>query len=495
MLTSGSLLQNRYHLQHPLSQNPARQTWLARDTSAQIPVVVKLLALGGAVQWEDLKLFEREAKVLEQLNSPRIPKYYDYFSVDDQKLWFALVQQYIPGISLKQRLEQSQSFSAEQVRQIVRDVLELLQYLHTLNPPLLHRDLKPSNLLWGSDEHVYLLDFGGVQVRPPAMGATFTVVGTYGYTPLEQYGGQAVPASDLYALGATAIHLLTGVAPAELIGEDLRLQFRDRLGSGVEPQFVAWLERITEPSVQKRFSSAKQALEALKSPPPVSPPRVRNSRRVARVFQSSQELIIEIPSQFEIEFLKPWGIRVERITSRIGEWIRSRRDRFNRLERSKKRKVVRWSAITIIGLFAAAGFLEGFASIILRLVLLPFGALLPVGLIAWMLLSLRQGDYFERTRLCFKAKTFEIQRKSSRRKKREGGEIAQIQEVYLSKWRDRSGKVHCSLAIAIQSERKVLFFSSTYSQEYHFGHQLSELELHGLAREIQDWLNAKRQEN
>ncbi|MDY7014067.1 MAG: serine/threonine-protein kinase, partial [Cyanobacteriota bacterium] len=329
MLTSGSLLQNRYHLQQQLSHNPARQTWLARDLNSQIPVVVKFLALGGAVQWEELKLFEREAKVLEQLDSPRIPKYYDYFSVDDQKLWFALVQQYIPGVSLKQRLEQSQPFSGEQVRQIVREVLELLQYLHTLNPPLLHRDLKPSNLLWGDDDRVYLLDFGGVQVRPPATGATFTVVGTYGYTPLEQYGGQSVPASDLYALGATAVHLLTGAAPSELIGEDLRLQFRDRLGSGVEPQWVAWLEKMTEPSVQKRFSSAKEALEALKPQASVSPPKVRNSRRVARISKSSQELIIEIPSRFEIEFIRPWGNRLDDAARGVGGWMRSWRDRLN----------------------------------------------------------------------------------------------------------------------------------------------------------------------
>ena len=71
---------------------------------------------------------------------------------------------------------------------------------------MLHRDIKPSNLILGEDEQVYLVDFGAVQDKVAPSCTTFTVVGTYGYTPMEQFGGRAVPASDLYALGATLIH-------------------------------------------------------------------------------------------------------------------------------------------------------------------------------------------------------------------------------------------------------------------------------------------------
>lgn len=74
----------------------------------------------------------------------------------------------------------------------------------------MHRDIKPSNLIWGEDQHVYLVDFGAVQAQAAVTGVTFTVVGTSGYAPLEQFWGRAVAASDLYALGATLIHLLTG---------------------------------------------------------------------------------------------------------------------------------------------------------------------------------------------------------------------------------------------------------------------------------------------
>lgn len=88
-------LNERYQLKEKLGQNAGRQTWLAEDLSSESKekVIVKLLTFGGNVQWDDLKLFEREAQVLQQLNHARIPKCRDYFSIDDRTLWFGLVQQ------------------------------------------------------------------------------------------------------------------------------------------------------------------------------------------------------------------------------------------------------------------------------------------------------------------------------------------------------------------------------------------------------------------
>ena len=126
---------------------------------------------------------------------------------------------------------------------------------------MLHRDIKPSNLIWGKDERIYLVDFGAVQDRAALEGATFTVVGTYGYVPMEQFGGRAVPASDLYALGATLIHLLTGTAPADLPQQDSRLQFAERVS--LERGFVNWIGKLVEPNLAERLSNAREALDAL----------------------------------------------------------------------------------------------------------------------------------------------------------------------------------------------------------------------------------------
>ncbi len=263
MLQAEQVLHDRYQLKRKLGHNPRRQTWLADDlgVSPTEPVVVKFLAFGGEVQWEDLKLFEREAQILKHLNHPRIPQYRDYFHIDDRLLWFGLVQEYIPGTSLKEQLESGKRFTEQEIRKIALDTLKILGFLHQLNPPVLHRDLKPSNLIGGEDGQIYLVDFGAVQDRVHQEGTTFTVVGTYGYTPMEQFGGRAVPASDLYALGATLIHLLTGTAPGDLPQRNLRIAFEERVT--LTPTMVSWIQTLIEPALEQRFKSAKQARKAL----------------------------------------------------------------------------------------------------------------------------------------------------------------------------------------------------------------------------------------
>ncbi|XZO04648.1 MAG: serine/threonine protein kinase [Microcoleus sp.] len=268
MLETGKILQERYQLQQRLGRTAAgHQTWLAVDLESQEEVTLKMLAFSPEMHWEELKLFEREAQVLQALNHPRIPCYRDYFSLERETgsglPWFGLVQDYIPGFSLQELLEKGERFSEKKVRIISAEVLEILIYLHELSPPVLHRDIKPSNLILGDDNHIYLVDFGAVQAQAAVTGVTFTVVGTSGYAPLEQFWGRAVPASDLYALGGTLIHLLTGMSPADLPQKDSRIQFSDRVS--VNPSLVSWIEAMTEIGLEKRFSKARDAASALKS--------------------------------------------------------------------------------------------------------------------------------------------------------------------------------------------------------------------------------------
>jgi serine/threonine protein kinase len=307
VLEPGKILQERYQLQQRLGRTAAgHQTWLAVDLESQEQVTLKMLAFSPEMQWEELKLFEREAQVLQALNHPRIPCYRDYFSLEREAgaglPWFGLVQDYIPGFSLQELLEKGQDFSEKKVRKIATEVLEILIYLHELSPPVLHRDIKPSNLIWGEDQQVYLVDFGAVQAQAAVTGVTFTVVGTSGYAPLEQFWGRAVPASDLYALGATLIHLLTGVTPADLPQKDSRIQFSDRVS--VNPSLVSWIEKMTEIGLEKRFSEARDALAALKSGNIQGANlQIGTVRKIAKpphsriqVSKSATELNIKIPS-------------------------------------------------------------------------------------------------------------------------------------------------------------------------------------------------------
>ena len=268
MFNKADILTSRYQLKQRLGKTAkGHQTWLATDLETSETVTVKLLAFSPEMEWDELKLFEREAEVLRSLNHTRIPRYRDYFDIDKKQgngiPWFALVQDYIPGYSLQELLDNNKKFSEQKVRKIAIDVLGILQYLHELNLPVLHRDIKPSNLILGEDDNIYLIDFGAVQAKAGVTGVTFTVVGTSGYSPLEQFWGKAVPSSDLYGLGATLIHLLTGISPSELPHKDYKIKFADKVK--IKPDFLQWIETVTDIEVNNRFSDTSEALAILKS--------------------------------------------------------------------------------------------------------------------------------------------------------------------------------------------------------------------------------------
>ncbi len=269
----GQLLQNRYRIQRPLGQNPLRsgqQTFLAIDETTNQPVAIKVLRLGPGFEWEHLKLFQREAAILQALDHVAIPKYLDSFELDTPDYrGFALVQTYIDAQSLEEQLRSGRAFSTAEAVEIATELLNILIYLHSHSPAIIHRDIKPSNVLLrdrtaNSVGKVYLVDFGSVQNLVAVEGGTITVVGTYGYMPPEQFGGRAVPASDLYSLGATIIYLLTGTHPANLPQRNLRIHFEAALS--LDDAFKRWLRQMIEPSLERRFTSASTALKALLKP-------------------------------------------------------------------------------------------------------------------------------------------------------------------------------------------------------------------------------------
>ncbi|HAC63653.1 MAG TPA: serine/threonine protein kinase [Cyanothece sp. UBA12306] len=295
MFKTRDIILKRYQLQKPLGNTAVgHQTWLADDLQSPIrsvansgtnlfglkwlnfltsllrrksyqKVTLKLLAFSPQIQWDQFKLFEREAQILKLLNHPRIPRYQNYFEIEPQETngicWFGLVQDYIPGNSLQDLLDQGEQFSEEKVRFIATEVLKILIYLHQLNPSVLHRDLKPSNLILGEDQQIYLIDFGAVQAQNVLNKVTFTIVGTTGYTPLEQFWGRAVPASDLYALGITLIHLLTGIKPNDLTNQKNIWQLLEN--HNIQHSFKKWLKQLTNIEVENRYQTAEEALNKI----------------------------------------------------------------------------------------------------------------------------------------------------------------------------------------------------------------------------------------
>ena len=157
-----------------------------------------------------VKNFEREANILATLNHPAIPKIHDYFTIGTQSY---LVMEFVQGNSLEFLLNQSQGFFPEsQVITWAIELCDVLQSLHSHHPePIIFRDMKPANIMISPDNRVILVDFGIAKTFQS--GQKGTMIGTEGYSPPEQYRGEASQMVDIYALGATLHHILTRKDP------------------------------------------------------------------------------------------------------------------------------------------------------------------------------------------------------------------------------------------------------------------------------------------
>ncbi len=166
--------------------------------------------------------FHHEASILARLDHPNLPKVSDFFSEGNRDF---LVMDFVPGVDLRQKIEEARSqgrfLPEEQVLDWAAQLCDALQYLHNQNPPVVHRDIKPANIKLTPEGVIKLVDFGLVKLMVPDDARTITVIqgrGTAFYTPLEQYGGDTGhtdPRSDIYSLGATLYHLFTNEPPAE----------------------------------------------------------------------------------------------------------------------------------------------------------------------------------------------------------------------------------------------------------------------------------------
>lgn len=262
--SAGDVIAGRYRLDDVLGRGGFAITWRGLDQQTDQPVAVKELSIRAVEQWRAVELFEREARVLKNLDHPHIPAYVDFIAPTSGDDAFVLVQGLAPGSSLADQVKAGARMTEVDARDIAKQVLETLVYLHAFSPPVVHRDLKPQNLIRDDAGKVMVVDFGAVRDTLATESELGSVAGTFGYMAPEQFAGQALPASDLYGLGATLVHILSHRTPAEIPQRELRLDFRPFVQ--VSPAFARFLERLLEPAPERRFASAKAALEALDKP-------------------------------------------------------------------------------------------------------------------------------------------------------------------------------------------------------------------------------------
>ena len=258
-----NIIAQKYQIIETLGEGGSGITYLAQDLQNNINVALKALSLHRMTDWKAMELFEREAKIIAQLNHSAIPQYLEYFDAEtDSEKYFYIAQQLASGKSLNKLVEENFRTNEQQIKDIAEQILEILIYLHSLTPAVIHRDIKPQNIIRDKNGKVFLVDFGAVQ---NTYYNTFmrgsTVVGTYGYMSPEQFRGQSLPATDLYGLGATLLFLLSHRSPADFPTDGLKIDFRSRVK--ISDDFADWLDKMLEPDLEDRFSSAREALEVL----------------------------------------------------------------------------------------------------------------------------------------------------------------------------------------------------------------------------------------
>lgn len=261
-LAPGTLLVERYEIVRPLSSGGMGAVYEARDHRlAHSPCAIKQL-LDGALDGENQALAERkfadEMRFLSALSHPGIPRIRDFFTHEDKRF---LVMDLVSGSTLHDELDRQggRGLTPSVVAADAIDVLNVLVYLHDQQPPIIHRDIKPSNLIRNADNgRIRVVDFGIAREHATTNPVTHTQVGTLNYAPLEQIKGHAEPRSDIYALGVTMHHLLTGTLPHPLDVKPL-----GQVRPDVDAALADIVDRAVAPDPDGRFDSAAEMRSAL----------------------------------------------------------------------------------------------------------------------------------------------------------------------------------------------------------------------------------------
>jgi serine/threonine protein kinase len=302
-LAVNHMLDGRYRISKMLGQGGMGRVYLANDTRlANRPVACKEMIIGDGIhEQKAVEDFNREARVLASLSHPAIPQVIDYFGERGRHY---LVMEFVAGGDLQGHLDQLGAggrFPEAMVVRWARQILDVLQFLHAQNPPIIYRDLKPGNIMIDRHGRAMLVDFGIARFLPP--GGRGTQIGSVGYASPEQYLGKMEARSDLYSLAATMHHLLTGRDP------QLEPPFSFPPLKGLAPQVSAQTDQVVmralDKDVEKRPRSAREMRDLLPDPSPDEAGLAGTSRAPSAGSSASRSGVPEMSAMATIVLNQP----------------------------------------------------------------------------------------------------------------------------------------------------------------------------------------------
>ncbi len=263
-----------WEVERVIAQSGHSRVYLARNAQGQV-VALKELHFALVPSATEIDAFEREAETLASLQHPSIPRFVERFTEGTGVgLRLYLATEFVRGESLADRLARGPLPEAEVIA-LGKSLLQLLVTLQQRSPAIFHRDLKPANVMFREDGSIVLVDFGSARVVDGSRTHRSTLVGTFGYMPPEQLGGTVDRTSDVFALGATLLHAVTGRPPSDLLSPDFSLS----IPTSVSPRLRAWLQQALAFERTERFEGARDALEALEGrAAQVTPKKKQRSR-------------------------------------------------------------------------------------------------------------------------------------------------------------------------------------------------------------------------
>ena len=287
MAEIGSIIDGKYQILTEIGHGGMSVVYLAMDTHLNKQWAVKEIKKKGSGKNDEIIVNSllAEANLMKRLDHPALPRIVD---IIDNGITIYVVMDYIEGESLDKVLESYGAQPEELVIGWAKQLCDALTYLHSQKPPIIYRDMKPANVMLKPEGNIKIIDFGIAREYKEQSLVDTTVLGTKGYAPPEQYSGQTDARSDIFALGMTMHHLLTGVDPRSGDAYAPVRMWNPELSEGIE----IIIDKCVQPAPEKRYQSCEDLLYDLSHPELITKDYKRRQKRKLNAFITTAVLTV-----------------------------------------------------------------------------------------------------------------------------------------------------------------------------------------------------------